>query len=99
MKVENMKDKFGANVANQFLLKNVEFQGIRGNCLQSASNMVCFKPYDRDIKLIFDKNWTHFGQATHRYVLLFLGVSNGELKRMESANEITHIDLNEYEWL
>lgn len=99
MRVENARNKFGASVANHFILRNVTFEGIQGNAFQCGTVITAFKPYDKDISIHIDRIHGDTGESNIRHRTSFLNISPGEFTRKIKANEFVLTDLNEYEWI
>jgi len=89
MFVSNMISAFGNDVPNQFVITNDNHDAY----FQSYTSIIARK-IEATGKVELDAKFWNYSKTTSRYLALFLGVPNIEIKKKVASGEYTLVDLN-----
>ena len=93
-KVENMKNRVGKPVVNQFVINKIEGV-IERTIFQSYKSTVAMKVDNGDTYQIYLDNYTwDYSSTTGRYRNVFLGEDIHETRRKIKSGEYLLVDLN-----
>jgi len=90
MKVQNIKNKTGHSVPNQFIItdeKGMEF-------FQSYNSIICKKPANAYEHIELDKETWDYSKTTSKYRNQFLGETTAEIKAKIKSGEYVLTNLN-----
>jgi hypothetical protein len=92
-KVENMQSSSGNDIANQFLIKGVEYKGQIGCVFQSYASIIAFRPAS-GASIILDRNKWDYSTTTGKYRNIFLNEKKSETERKIKSGVYILDDLN-----
>jgi len=102
MKVENMKNRNGNKVPNQFIIdglayfnQNISETGpVFGSMFQSYESNVAFIDSGNNGQVYLDKRYWDYSRTTGKYRNLFLGETKKETEKKIETGEYILTDLN-----
>ena len=88
IKIENMQNRNGNTVPNQFVLRTID-----GVYFQSYQTVIAFVPVDLTLPIMLDPKW-NCSRTTSKYRTLFLGESTAETQAKIDNGDYKIAELN-----
>ena len=87
--VENITNKKGNKIANQFIITTD-----KGQLFQSYKSIIAFKPKDNTKPIELDCNKWDYSYTTSKYRNLFLNCETKDIKKMAKEEKLIFVNLN-----